>query len=317
MSKKKSSIKSTEKLLSKITKELEKQNFKSEEELQKYLEEHFMGKEPDFNDDFVSANSDKAQDLVWDAWELEYSEDRVELALQALKLDENCADAYNLLAEDKAKNNLERLNYYLKATRAGKESIGEDFEALKGEFWGFHQTRPYMRAMDGLAHTYLHMNQIKKAIDVWQKMINLNPNDNQGVRYHLIIALLETKRYKDVERLINKYEDDASAAFLYSKAFLFFHQKSKKPMATKVLIKAMQFNPYVPLYLFGLREMPEEFPEYIGFGDESEAIEYADSSVRLWGGDKKAAAWLADIHKKNADDLDRLIIEKEKKRESR
>lgn len=313
--KKKPSMKSTEKILSKITKELEQQN-KSDEELEKYFKEHIMGQVQDFDEDIEQTNAQKAQDLVWDAWELEYNEDRIELALQALKLDENCADAYNLLAEDKAKNNLERLNYYLKATKAGKKSLGEEFEELEGEFWGFHQTRPYMRAMNGLAHTYLHINQIKKAIDIWRKMLKLNPNDNQGVRYHFIIALLETKRYKDAEKFIANYKNDGAAAWLYSKAFLFFHQKSKKPMATKALIKAMQFNPYVPLYLFRLREIPDELPEYISFGDESEAIEYVDSSIHLWGSNKKVITWIVNTHKSIADDLDRLIIEREKKRDS-
>ncbi len=145
-------------------------------------------------------------------------------------------------------------------------------------------------------------------------MLELNPNDNQGVRYHLITALLRVKKYKEVEKLINDFENDGAATWLYSKAYLFFNQKNKKPLATKALIKAMLFNPYVPLYIFSLREMPDELPEYVGFGDENEAIEYVDSAIYLWGENKKALTWLADIHIKNADDLDMLIVEREKER---
>lgn len=314
--KKKPSNQSTEKLLAKLTKELEQQNFKTDEEINKYLQEHVMGNELDFDEDIELTDAQKAQDLVWDAWELEYADDRIEFANQALKLDKNCADAYSLLAVDKAKNYLEILNYYLKAIKAGKESLGKEFEECKGTFWGFHQTRPYMRAMNGLAFTYLHSNQIQKAIDTWKEMLELNPNDNQGVRYSLIIALLAVKKFKEVEKLINDYKDDASTTWLYSKAYLFFNQKDKKPLATKALVKAMLFNPYVPLYIFGLRKMPDELPEYIGMGDENEAIEYVDSAIYLWGENKKALNWLADIHKKNAFDLDQLIIEKEKERNS-
>ena len=314
--KKKTSNKSTEKLIAKLTKELEEQNFKTDEELNKYLQEKILGNELDFGEDVEITDAHKAQNLVWDAWELEYAEDRIELANQALKLDKNCADAYNLLAADKAKNYLEVLNYYIKAIKVSKESLGKEFEEFKGAFWGFHQTRPYMRAMNGLANTYLHSNQIQKAIDTWKEMLELNPNDNQGVRYSLITALLSVKKYKDVEKLIKDYKDDASAAWLYSKAYLFFNQKNKKPLATKALVKAMLFNPYVPLYSFGLREMPDELPEYVGMGDENEAIDYVDSSIYLWGENKKALTWLADIHRKNAFDLDMLIIEREKKRNS-
>jgi len=314
--KKKTSNQSTEKLLAKLTKELKAQNFKTDEELNEYLQENIMGNELDFDEGGELTNAQKAQDLVWDAWELEYADDRIELALQALKLDKNCADAYNLLAADKAQNYLEILNYYLKAIKAGKESLGKEFEELKGAFWGFHQTRPYMRAMDGLANTYLHSNQIQKAIDTWKEMLELNPNDNQGVRYSLITALLSVKKFKDVEKLINDYEDDASATWLYSKAYLFFNQKSKKPLATKALVKAMLFNPYVPLYIFSIREMPDELPEYVGSGDENEAIEYVDSAIYLWGENKRAFIWLSNIYGKNADDLEMLIIEREKERDS-
>jgi len=314
--KKKTTNQSTEKLLAKLTKELEQQNFKSDEELNKYLQENIMGNELDFDEDEQLTNPQKAQDLVWDAWELEYADDRIELALQALKLDKNCADAYNLLAADKAKNYLEVLNYYLKAIKVGKESLGKEFEELKGTFWGFHQTRPYMRAMAGLAYTYLHSNQFQKAIDTWEEMLELNPNDNQGIRYELITALLAVKKYKDVEKLISDFEDDASATWLYSKAYLFYNQKNKKPLATKALMKAMMFNPYVPLYIFSLKEMPDELPEYVGMGDENEAIAYADSAIYLWGENPKTLTWLADTHRKNADDLDMLIIEREKKRNS-
>ena len=314
--KKKTTNQSTEKLLAKLTKELEQQNFKSDEELNKYLQENIMGNELDFDEDEQLTNPQKAQDLVWDAWELEYADDRIELALQALKLDKNCADAYNLLAADKAKNYLEVLNYYLKAIKVGKESLGKEFEELKGTFWGFHQTRPYMRAMAGLAYTYLHSNQFQKAIDTWEEMLELNPNDNQGIRYELITALLAVKKYKDVEKLISDFEDDASATWLCSKAYLFYNQKNKKPLATKALMKAMMFNPYVPLYIFSLKEMPDELPEYVGMGDENEAIAYADSAIYLWGENPKTLTWLADTHRKNADDLDMLIIEREKKRNS-
>ena len=314
--KKKPSSKSSEKLLAKLAKELEQQSFKSDEELNKYLQENILGNELDFEDGDELIAAHKAQNLIWDAWELEYAEDRIEFAFQALKLDENCTDAYNLLAVDKAKNYLEILNYYLKAIKSGKKNLGKEFDEMKGTFWGFHQTRPYMRAMNGLAFTYLHSNQIQKAIDTWQEMLELNPNDNQGVRYELITALLSVKKYKDVEKLINDYEDDASAAWLYSKAYLFFNQKNKKPLATKVLVKAMLFNPYVPLYIFSIREMPEEPPEYVSFGDENEAIAYVDSAIYLWGENKKALTWLADIHRKNADDLDMLIQEREKQRDS-
>jgi len=305
-----------EKLLAKLTKELEKQNFKTEDDFNKFMQENILGRELDFDEEESLTNPQKAQDLIWDAWELDNPEDRVELALKALELDSNCADAYNLLAEDKAESYLETLNYYLKAIEAGKKTLGNEFEEFKGTFWGFHETRPYMRAMGGLAHTFFQSNQIEKAIDTWEEMLILNPSDNQGVRYMLITALLAIRKYKAAEKLIKTYKNDASATWLYSKAYLFFNQEAKKPLATKALIKAMKYNPYVPLLLFGLRDMPDEMPEYLGFGDENEAVEYANSAIYLWAENKKAFIWFMDTHKKNVEELDAILEKKERERKN-
>ena len=39
--------------------------------------------------------------------------------------------------------------------------------------------------------------------------------------------------------------------------------------------------------------MPKRLPDYIGFGDESEAVEYADGAAALWAGVPGALVWLA------------------------
>jgi hypothetical protein len=45
----------------------------------------------------------KAQELIYDAWENPNPKRRIALAHQAVKISSNCADAYNLLAEEEAK----------------------------------------------------------------------------------------------------------------------------------------------------------------------------------------------------------------------
>ncbi len=62
-----------------------------------------------------------------------------------------CADAYNLLA-DEAATPAEARDLYLRGLEAGELALGpEDFEEYGGQFWGFLETRPYMRARHGLA----------------------------------------------------------------------------------------------------------------------------------------------------------------------
>src|SRR2546421_12928373 len=48
-----------------------------------------------------------------------------------------------------------------------------------GHFWGFLETRPYMRARAGLASTLLQLGDIDSALAHYRDMLKLIPNDNQ------------------------------------------------------------------------------------------------------------------------------------------
>ena len=84
--------------------------------------------------------------------------------------------------------------FYKQGLEAGKKAIGEkEFNELKGHFWMAHETRPYMRAKAGLASCLFFMRRYDEAIKHYQEMLELNPNDNQGVRYQLAVWLVEQK----------------------------------------------------------------------------------------------------------------------------
>ena len=61
----------------------------------------------------------------------------------------------------------------------------QGFKQYAGHFWGFLETRPYMRARAGLAGTLLKLGDIDGAVGHYRDMLKLNPNDNQGIRYVL------------------------------------------------------------------------------------------------------------------------------------
>ena len=55
------------------------------------------------------------------------------------------------MAEESATTLDEALALYRQAVDAGKEALGPDgFTEYAGHFWGFHETRPYMRVRHGL-----------------------------------------------------------------------------------------------------------------------------------------------------------------------
>jgi hypothetical protein len=54
-------------------------------------------------------------------------------------------------------------------------------------------------------------------------------------------------------------------------------------------------NPHVPAYLSGRKRLPARIPEYIQFGDTTEAVSYAADAKRQWEDVPGAIAWLATL----------------------
>ena len=144
----------------------------------------------------------KAQDVMYDAWERTTSRSRVALARKALGISPLCADAYNLLAEE-AGSVEEARDLYAKAVDAGELALGpKGFKEYAGHFWGFLETRPYMRARAGLAGTLLKLGDEDAAISHYRDMLKLNPNDNQGIRYVLAALLLRRGEEAGLKELL-------------------------------------------------------------------------------------------------------------------
>ena len=124
----------------------------------------------------------KAQDVMYEAWERNTSRSRIALARKALGISPLCADAYVLLAEE-AQSIEEARDLYTKGVEAGELALGpQGFEEYAGHFWGFLETRPYMRARAGLASTLVQLGDIEGALTHYRDMLELNPNGNQGIR---------------------------------------------------------------------------------------------------------------------------------------
>ena len=132
----------------------------------------------------------KAQTLVYRAFGEDDEGRRLQLAREALDLCADCADAYVLLAEH-APGRKEALSLYEKGVAAGERALGPDaFQKAVGRFWGVLETRPYLRARLGLAHSLWAAGRHDEAVGHLQDMLRLNPHDNQGVRYTLAGFLL-------------------------------------------------------------------------------------------------------------------------------
>lgn len=241
---------------------------------------------------------DQAQELMYEAWEERSGAKRIAKAKQALKISPDCADAYVLLAQEAAKSKPEMLKYYEQGVAAGERALGEKFfKENAGHFWGLIETRPYMRAREGLANTLWSMDRADEAVPHFQEMLRLNPGDNQGVRYSLLNLLIATNQSAAAEKLIKQFKEDGMAEWLYGKALLAFRKEGDSANSKKLLRAAIKQNQHVPAFLSGKQRLPPHPPEFIGFGDENEAISYVANHLQNWRNTPGAIDWLKSMAK--------------------
>ena len=236
---------------------------------------------------------ERAQELVYDAWEEPERRKRVRLAREALRISPDCADAFVLLAEETARTPQEAIDLYSEGMAAGERALGDEgFKQAVGEFWGIIQTRPYMRARLGLALTLWTVGRQPEAIQHLWEMLRLNPGDNQGLRYLLLSWLLGAGHELQVEKLLNRYPDDIAGQWLYGRALHAFRTEGNTEKARDFRDEARERNRHAPAYLLGLKKLPKQSPETIGIGDHDEAIVIAEEQAAAWRETPGALAWL-------------------------
>jgi tetratricopeptide (TPR) repeat protein len=237
----------------------------------------------------------KAQDVMYDAWERTTSRSRIALAHKALSISPLCADAYVLLAEE-ARSIKEARDLYAKGVQAGELALGpRGFKEYAGHFWGFLETRPYMRARAGLASTLLQLGDVDGALAHYRDMLKLNPNDNQGIRYVLAGCLLTQDNYSALKELLAAYED-GSAFWLYTQALVAFRESEGGDEQAAALVKdAKSANEHVPAILAGTKPAVNSNEGYITMGGPDEATYYVTECGPAWHRTSGAVAWLTKL----------------------
>ena len=236
--------------------------------------------------------AEQAQELIYQAWEAKTDRQAAALARQALEIFPDCADAYNVLAETEARSAEDARTFYQQGVDAGRRSLGEAFfREHTGHFWGMIETRPYMRACQGLADCLWALGRNRDSIAHCESLLELNPDDNQGIRHGLLSRYLVQGDDAGAERLVRRYADDSSAAFLWSRVLLDL-RRGDEVAAKAALLAAMDCNPHVAGFFAGKRKPPATLPESYSPGDRNEAILYIASFAEAWLASSDAMDWL-------------------------
>lgn len=104
------------------------------------------------------------------------------ILMQLCRADLRCLDAHahlgNLVFDLSAK---EAMRHYEAGVRIGELSLRKDFNGVLP--WGLLDNRPLLRCMQGFGLCLWREGRFKEAAAVFDRMLWLNPSDNQGVRF--------------------------------------------------------------------------------------------------------------------------------------
>lgn len=133
---------------------------------------------------YVVSPADRFVEAMETAREERRTEDLLILAVRAIRHDPGCIEARLALAEH-SRDRETRQRHLTKAVETGEllwtpvaERLGDDMT-----WWGFSGTRPYMRALGALGHAHLDDGDEAAARACFDRLLAMNPNDNQGIRY--------------------------------------------------------------------------------------------------------------------------------------
>jgi tetratricopeptide (TPR) repeat protein len=148
------------------------------------LEQVLPGADPadPFADPITEANDLK------DAGDLEAARRRL---MELCESDLRCLDAHahlgNLVFDHGPK---EAVRHYEVGVRIGELSLGDGFDGLLP--WGLIDNRPLLRCMHGYGLCLWRLGRQPEARHIFDRMLWLNPADNQGVRF--LIADIQNRR---------------------------------------------------------------------------------------------------------------------------
>jgi hypothetical protein len=152
------------------------------------MEQVLPGEDPDdpFSDPITEANDLKSGGDFLAA---------ARILMELCESDLRCLDAHahlgNLVFDNRPKD---ALRHFEVGLRIGELSLGDGFDGVL--LWGHINNRPFLRCMHGYGLCLWRMRRFDEAGRVFERMLWLNPPDNQGVRF-LIEQVRARKPWED------------------------------------------------------------------------------------------------------------------------
>lgn len=191
----------------------------------------------------------KAQVMAYEAYDATTEQERYRLAEQVLKQDPTNVDGLLLKAAATAVQK-EKQKLYQSAMKQGELLFDQDEEMDNP--WRLVTNRPYMRAIFAYGVELYEQWAYVEAAHVFEKLLTMNPEDNQGARYLAISSFVHARNYDKAIEILMTYEEDSEYDAVYAclEWFIEIHANGEvSDDSMMLLIIALELNPYVKMML--------------------------------------------------------------------
>jgi tetratricopeptide (TPR) repeat protein len=199
------------------------------------------------------------------------------LFFESTEIDPGYADGYNHLANIVWRKGdwTQAEILYRKASTLAELEIKD---IPRGQFWGILESRPYMRALHGLGLTLWKLNRLEEAYSIFSKMLKLNSNDNQGIRYLMGPILHQMGQIEKAAIWYKSNLEDPHNIYNYG---LILVQQKELETAINILISAIFENPYIAPLLLKDKILVSDWWHSSKLSEPEYADEYV-SEYRSW-----------------------------------
>jgi len=161
--------------------------------------------------------------------------------------------------------------------------------------WSMMENRPFLRLCQTLGFDLLERGDVPGALLLFETILSLNPNDNQGIRGAAIDCHFTLGQPELVLSLCREYPHDALEHVLYGRA-LALYQMGKEKAARGALRRAIATYPRVAKELVKKTHRPpkELMPDRVTHGGQDQAYHYWFEQGHHWKLTPGALAFVAE-----------------------
>ncbi|SDP61221.1 tetratricopeptide repeat protein [Desulforhopalus singaporensis] len=194
--------------------------------------------------------------------------------------------------------------FELEAYLAAREAVRIGVEALPTTFkwksskieWGHLENRPFLRACHHLGLILHERKETEKAIEIFEKILSVCPNDNIGIRLYLPLLWFESNDIDSIISHCKKHNDTYMPEIAYNLP-LALMMKGDFEAAESLIKEAIDNLPLVAKELLKKRHTKPKSNAFGGItlGGTDQAYEYWKNYGLFWKGKKEYLEFIKKI----------------------